>query len=306
MNLFIVGNGFDLAHFLPTKYENFHTYLKNTYPGALQTDLSFDISSITHPDGSEIFEANEVVAFIIDIISEAETNGDKWCDLENSLGKLDFEKYFDEMSYLYDEADDDFNEFHRAYDYEDVSSNFHDVIIKVKDLFAEWINSIKISDVKAKQTFKEILDTSNDYCINFNYTRVLEDIYGAKNVFHLHGQQNSEIIIGHGINQNEDSRYIGTEDALWEIHHALKKDTSKVIEHWKSLFDSLNLVDKIYSHGFSFSDVDLPYIKRVCETVNTESVTWFLNDFEESIIREEYMNRIRRCGYRGAFSAFSL
>lgn len=29
--LFIIGNGFDLAHGLKTLYKNFHTYLRQTY-----------------------------------------------------------------------------------------------------------------------------------------------------------------------------------------------------------------------------------------------------------------------------------
>ena len=307
MNLFIVGNGFDLAHGRLTAYSDFHEYLKVTYPEALHIEPSFNISSITLPDGSELYEQNEVVAFIIDVISRAETDGDNWCDIENSLGMLDYDNYYDDMSYLYDEDDISFNPFHMAYDYEDVSNDFYKVTSKIRDLFSEWINTIQISDVRAKKSFEEIIDISNDYFISFNYTRILEDIYRINNVFHLHGQQNSEIIIGHGVHRNEfESTYTGTEDTLWEIHHALKKDTGKVIEHWGSLFDSLNSVGKIYSHGFSFSDVDLPYIKKICEVINTENITWFLNDYEDDTTRDEYMSRIRRCGYEGEFSVFSL
>ena len=40
MNLFLIGNGFDLAHDLPTKYENFlHTisFLINSYTSDMTT-----------------------------------------------------------------------------------------------------------------------------------------------------------------------------------------------------------------------------------------------------------------------------
>ncbi|MCV9901350.1 bacteriophage abortive infection AbiH family protein [Exiguobacterium sp. N5] len=307
MNLFIVGNGFDLAHGRHTEYSDFHEYLKITYPEALHIEPSFNFSSTTLPDGSELYEQSEVVAFIMDVISRAEADGENWCDIENSLGMLDYANYYDDMSNLFDEDDKKYNPFHMAYNYEDVSNDFYKVTSKIKDLFSEWINTIQISDVIAKKSFEEIIDISNDYCISFNYTRILEKIYRMKNVFHLHGLQNSEIIIGHGILRTEfENIYTGTEDILWEIHHSLKKDTDKIIENWGSLFNSLNSVDKIYSHGFSFSDVDLPYIEKICEVIDTENITWFLNDYEDDTVRDKYMSRIRRCGYEGAFSVFSI
>ncbi|MBZ5482420.1 hypothetical protein JGU65_24860 [Bacillus sp. T_4] len=41
-NLFIIGNGFDLAHRLPTSYKDFYKYLIKTYPNALNISLSFE------------------------------------------------------------------------------------------------------------------------------------------------------------------------------------------------------------------------------------------------------------------------
>lgn len=307
MNLFIIGNGFDLAHSLPTSYENFHTYLKITYPKALQTSPSFSISSTTIPNGSEVYNDDEVVAFLLEVISRAEVDGDNWCNIEQSLGQLDFEEYFDEMSYLYDENDEDFNEWHMAYNYEDVSKNFYHVTIKIKVLFSEWINSIDISDIKANQNLYALLDAPNDYCINFNYTRVLEDVYGVENVFHIHGQQNNEIIIGHGVRKEDfENGYVGTEFSLAEIHSSLRKDTDKRIRENQTLFNSMGSVENIYSHGFSFSEVDLPYIKEICRVLDTHNITWYLNDYVDIDKRNTYIDRIRECGFKGDFSIFSI
>lgn len=305
MNLFIIGNGFDLAHNLPTTYEHFHKYLKRTYPEAVKMVPSFNIASTMMPDGEEVYDDTEVVAFLIEVISRAEEDGDKWSDVETSLGNLDFEQYFDEMSYLYDEEDEDFNYFHQAYDYEDVSNNFFEVTLKIKQLFSNWINSIKITSVAPKDTFKSLINNSEDYFINFNYTSLLEELYEAENVFHLHGQQNSRIIIGHGVNKESfENTYIGTEFALAKIHSSLRKDTSKIIENWKEMFNYLRLTQNIFSHGFSFSEVDLPYIKKICEVVDTQYVTWHLNDYDTETTRSIYMDRIRNCGFMGDFSIF--
>lgn len=39
---------------------------------------------------------------------------------------------------------------------------------------------------------------NSHYILNFNYTDTLEKIYGEKSVFHIHGNQHSSIIFGHG------------------------------------------------------------------------------------------------------------
>lgn len=58
MNLVIIGNGFDLAHGLPTKYTDFHNYLEKTNPNC------------------------------IDRLDSLFTFGEQWCDFENGLGHL--------------------------------------------------------------------------------------------------------------------------------------------------------------------------------------------------------------------------
>lgn len=57
-NLFIIGNGFDLAHNLKTSYEDFHKYLKNKYPQANEEKF-IQPEVITMPDGGE--ECEDVV-----------------------------------------------------------------------------------------------------------------------------------------------------------------------------------------------------------------------------------------------------
>ena len=58
MNLVIIGNGFDLAHGLKTRYADFHNYLE-------KTDLD-----------------------CIDRLDLLFTFGEQWCDFENGLGHL--------------------------------------------------------------------------------------------------------------------------------------------------------------------------------------------------------------------------
>lgn len=304
-SLFILGNGFDLAHKLPTSYQHFNEYLKSYYPDASEITPSFNISSNTLPDGGEEFDEDEVVAFITDIISE--TEGEYWCDIENTLGKLDFNKHFDQLSYLFDGSDDK-EMFRMAYRYEDISSNFKRVVLEIKKLFSNWVNTISINQCESIPVFEKLFSEEESLFLTFNYTPVLEDVYGIAEPYHIHGLQFSEIIIGHGSEYLDDVHrsYIGTEFALFDLHNRLRKDTFSIIEQSKDFFDNLNNIKKIYSFGFSFSEVDLPYIREICKNINTANTTWYLSDYESEMIRNNFIQSITNCGFEGDFALFSI
>ncbi|OJD60906.1 AbiH family protein [Bacillus sp. NH11B] len=305
-SLFIIGNGFDLAHKLPTSYEDFRKYLLQKYPKAGGMSPSFMISSTSLPDGGEEYDEEEVAAFLLDVISAAEGYGD-WKDIESSLGKLDFEDYLAEMSDFLDDDEDDDDIWKQVYRNEDASGHFYQVTIKIKELFPEWIESICLKDAKLNMKFKKLIDEEKDTFLTFNYTRVLEDIYYAEDVFHIHGEQGEEILFGHGEPYEEfTSSYFGSEDALAKIHMSLKKDVENNIFCSKSFFDGLCNIDKIYSHGFSFSTVDLPYIKEILKRVHSESITWYLNDYDSKEKREEFKGKIRKCGFKGIFNTYDI
>ncbi|MHA4067887.1 bacteriophage abortive infection AbiH family protein [Bacillus cereus] len=307
-NLFVIGNGFDIDHKLPTKYVNFHEYLIENYPNAVDKDVTFDISGREDQHGSIQFDEDEVVAFLIDLISRAEVDGEYWQDIETSLGHLDYDQYFDEMSYLYDnDHNSDSYEWELANIYEGVASNFRLVTLKIKELFAEWINTIDIDEVEPKESFCELLDPYIDHFLTFNYTSVLEEVYGAMDVEHIHGMQRSDIIIGHGIcGRDFQSGPTGTEWELSQIHDSLRKDTRKIIEQKQDFFNDLTSIEKIYSYGFSFSSVDLPYIEEICDKLDTTNIIWFLHDFSSEEVRDGYKKIIRQCGFKGEFEVFSV
>ena len=90
-----------------------------------------------------------------------------------------------------------------------------------------------------------------------------------------------------------------------ELQYELKKDTSKVIQQNKDILKKFGLVDEIYSYGFSFSEVDLVYIKEICSQSSTKNIRWYLNDYDGSKF-EEFKDKIKKCGFEGEFDSFSL
>ncbi|MGG3032962.1 bacteriophage abortive infection AbiH family protein [Bacillus stercoris] len=306
-SLFIIGNGFDLAHGLPTRYKDFYNYLLEMYPNAVELDPSFSIQPSEMPDGSLKFNKEELVAFLINIISEV--SGEDWSDFEASLGRLNFDNHLYAMSTLFEDEDDDSSDFRMAYRNEDATSNFYLASLEIKELFSEWINTIDITEVESKESFEFLMDPWKDTFLTFNYTPVLESVYDAIPVYPIHGQQNSEIIIGHGEDDKEIiNSFTGSEYSLSKIHSALRKNTEEIIKLAQEEFYELlsGDIEKVYSYGFSFSDVDLPYIREICKRLDTENLTWFLNDYNYEETGELFKNKIKECGFKGEFSVFSV
>lgn len=301
--LFIIGNGFDIAHNLKTSYEDFHKYLLSKY---CYKEESFTIpDSIMLPDGGETYDNDEVITILIDLISEARGLGKKWSDIETCLGLLNLNLYLDDYNDIYGENDDDL--FKRAYMYEDISKNLYDCVVKIKEFFAEWVDTIEISSCEKKHKLVWLLKNNKNIFMSFNYTTVLERIYNVKNVFHIHGIQGGNIVIGHGKDEIKyRSNHIGAEYKVEQIHEDLRKNTEEIIKSHEFFKIDLNNIDEIYSYGFSFSEVDLPYINEICKKMNTKNIIWFLSDFESENTREEYKDKIIKCGFKGAFREFNI
>lgn len=304
-SLFIIGNGFDLSHGMKTSYEDFRLYLKENYPNA-----TFDgcvPEGLTTPDGDISYAAIDTVGFLIEVISNAEPNGEKWSDLETSIGYLDLDEYLDDWS----DDDDDDNEWHKVYRNQDVASNLTGAILEITDYFSEWVDTIEVDEFIPKQSFVEMINGEEDFFLTFNYTKTLESLYNAMNVCHVHGEQGRELLFGHGNDKDYTDKYIGeytgAEDYIQDMQRKLRKDTSGAIVRNQEFFNSIGgKIDKIYSYGFSFSEVDQVYIKEILSKLKTEKVTWLLNDFDCEMKREEYKKIISNCGFRGDFDTYHI
>ncbi|MDF2857393.1 MAG: hypothetical protein K0Q87_3244 [Neobacillus sp.] len=303
--LFIIGNGFDVAHNLPTKYSDFQDYLIGKYPEASDECLVVPESFIM-PDGEERYNDDEVVGFLLKIITETEATGEAWSDLENTLGQLDFDECFDDWDT--DDNDDD-NEWHRVYRNEDTAANVSGAIKMIKEYFSDWIETINIFDIEQKTKFYHLIDRNNDLFLTFNYTQTLEEVYEAKNVYHIHGKQGGKLVFGHGNDRDNYDEYmnrnIGSENHLSELQATLKKDTQAVINQNKALFKAFGEVDEIYSYGFSFSEVDLVYIKEICSTSPTENIVWYINNYDSTKF-DIFKEKIIECGFNGKFDMFTV
>lgn len=309
--LFVIGNGFDRAHGLPTSYDDFRKFLSKTYMNGRSASECMPIvpSVYQGPKGEDICDIEEVAEFLVYIISIAESNGNYWSNLEESLGRLDYEEAFDMLSPVFDE-DGDIDLWKESYNNEDMASDIHFAISRVKDLFAEWVKTIKVDFATIKPTLYKLIDAETEF-LTFNYTDTLERIYGIdkRKVCHIHGKQGERIFFGHGNDTDYTEEYmrsnIGSENYLSELDRQLRKDTKLALQQHQDFFDRIDgNLEVVYSMGFSFGDVDLIYIKEICKRVSDDT-EWYLNDYDPSVI-PQFKRCLRTCGFKGKIDTFHI
>jgi hypothetical protein len=309
--LFIIGNGFDLAHGLPTKYQDFHEYLKENYNSDDDFDYTIPSSQI-YPDGEEVFDDNEVVKFLRNAISQ--TEGYDWWNLEHTLGVMDYDQFLDDYDF-YDDDNDDENPWHEVYRNEDKSSDVAKSMEHINVFFEEWINSIDVERAYANKDFENLIDIENDMFLTFNYTKSLQDLYYVENVCHIHGKQGSKIYFGHGNTTDYTEKYmsnhIGSENYLTQLDDALRKNTMEALAGNNVFFEQITPdVKHVFSYGFSYSEVDMIYIRDIVRRMDSENVVWNLYKRNNEVKTIEELERIKKkilnCGFKGEVKTFDF
>lgn len=309
-NLFVLGNGFDLAHDLKTSYNDFRKYLLSKHP-ELTIDILVTPRGVTQPDGDVHYDEREVLSLIFYLISQAEGDTTDWNDIETSLGMLDFTEAFDwHEPQLDKEGDVDWGKMSKMY--EDIARELVIPTTAIQNLFAEWVQTIRTYEVEPKEEFEQLL-SEDDLYLTFNYTDTLQMAYEVSedSVCHIHGCQYEPIHFGHGNQVDRTDEYMGdffgSQDHLFEIDEALRKKSEEAIADHADFFDDLRerTIRNIYSYGFSFNGVDEIYLKELCECIETKNVTWHFHDYNNEE-HERFQTTLTRCGFKGAFSSFQV
>ena len=236
-HLFIIGNGFDLWHKMPTNYKDFYKQ---------------------HCD---------YLAEIEHYFSNGLQEEELWSDFENVLGYFDESILIDENDFM-DFSGDDFPA-QQMYGLEDAVDNFsRDIIQNITNSFTEWIRSINLRDSVQQMTFP---DTAQ--FISFNYTNTLQQLYNIleENVFHIHGSvgQASRLIFGHTevvarATAEEDSYYTESINIGREVLKVLQKPVAQIIKDqlnpWLESSEDISVITVI---GHSLCKIDLPYFSRI-------------------------------------------
>ena len=247
--LVIIGNGFDLAHGIKSKYSHFKEWLIENNNDRLVSLL-------------EIFFSN---------------SRDVWSSLEETFGEYDVYSILD-ICKPDKEFDFDHSLSSSARVEDAPSAVFTPVLDEFKETFHDWVDQIDISNVH------DILPLSpySKY-LSFNYTDTLETVYHIpnENVIHIHGyrKSNGEYIIGHNNLQDphdawDDSNWLFENNALEYVvdqMNGFAKDYPSNIKHYSTFFESLNDVKLIGIYGHSLGEIDWPYFEKIVSIVGANT-----------------------------------
>lgn len=314
MKLFLIGNGFDLAHKMKTDYSDFRTFLCEEYS---ITDEMIDnipgipTSCITH-DGDERYNEIDEVLAIIQMLDA--TGGCLWKNIETKLAFLNYYNFLYDYGLYSDEKEDDTYIRDTICRNECNSRELCGALYSINKYFKMWVDNIKIATVPLLD-FKNLIDCNKDLFLTFNYTETLEKLYSVINICHIHGSQNNEIHFGHGSDSIETKKiqklFPGAEDSIKCLGRHLKKDTKSAylnnLNFFRNLY-SLSQSNKIniYSYGFSFSDVDKIYLENIFRNIDTTDTVFYLNDFDFSEKRKKFSDTIYKSGFQGEIPSFHI
>ena len=272
--LYIIGNGFDLTHDLPTKYWDFRTYLDNLYPNFLS---SFEEHYYIYHGDSDKYKKDLL-----------------WNNFETNLANIDEDVIIEDalaMEMGLESGDYGIEEPLRIY-----FRNEYQYINKLAKYLKQWVRTIKLKDVKPRTSF--IDKANNDYYVTFNYTSVLENVYKipSADILHIHGSLHDytdDPILGHGnLKRIQD---IQAKKANAETYYNEKEMSicTVIKEYYETTFKNINnymhKLNRLCAHDFteiiivghSLAGIDLPYFKRVDECTNRELI-WNVHYYDES------------------------
>lgn len=257
ITLYVIGNGFDLHHNIPSRYSDFQNYLNANHHAYL---------------------AGQIETFYPSIVNSPKY---EWGDLEIALGKIDFKTTYNECNFGI-ETDYDHMMQTAAILEDNPQQMLEDALNELHTRFEEWVNSIDISSEKDNTLYQF---NANGIFLNFNYTETLEELYRVpqSSITYIHGRRggNRELILGHCVEINpakaflednaiyEDEGYKG----IIEVANAQRKNVHEIIASNKEFWKAIKNVNRVIIYGHSLSKVDLPYFQMIFHSI-TENAEW--------------------------------
>lgn len=275
-HLYLIGNGFDRHHDIPSGYESFKEWLKSH---------------------------NRMLYMRLFLLYEI-NGGNLWASFEENLGNITadsiIESLYPNPLILVPQAD---GQNYLSIDCLDetateVGYSLSRLYIDLQVAFEDWIEHLSPPDL----TKKVRLDNGNLQFVNFNYTPTLEKLYGidSASILYIHGcaTRHENLIFGHNKTKemklaewgetHSEEELDSLEEAADEIA-AIYKDTSKIITPNQAFWESIRDVEVIHIWGLSLSDVDLPYFEHILSLVNLPEVKFefsWLTDNDKNHIKE--------------------
>jgi hypothetical protein len=256
--LYIIGNGFDRFHGLPTSFDDFQDFVSENHK-----DLKNDLDTF--------FNFNY-------------KKKDYWANFEKDLKNFDSHSFLDLQNNL-NPMDDNFKPS-SVFSLEDELDESTDNLVRnLKEALYNWVESLDFNSTCKKLNLKK-----NDFYLTFNYTLTLETIYdiNPKNILHIHGSLEfspDDLVIGHNgeitkestceldeFGDSERTMFTDSENISKRPYYVLHKPVGDLIIENKSFFSNLKNIEEINILGHSLNKIDLPYFEEICK--NATKAIW--------------------------------
>lgn len=225
--LYVIGNGFDLWHDIPSSYREFKSFVK---------------------------ERNRDLFDTVEIYLSAEED---WSDLESALASIDVDSVIEDLDhFMVSYAADDWSDaYHHDFQYE-VERVVERLSATLRIQFGKWIRQLAIPNRFSAGKRLQSID-ANGLFLTFNYTATLRERYGVPDahVLHIHGcadLEDSDLILGHAwnpqarksLNDREDieeidMRLMEANRILDDYFSATFKPSEQLIQRNRLFFDRL-------------------------------------------------------------------
>ncbi len=269
MNLYIIGNGFDLYHGLDTTYKSFYNYFKKA--------------------DKELF--NMTCGLLMDQFNE---NDRLWSNFEEELGEFNYMDFVMQEGKYDDKAD-----IHK------VEPHIKLWKAKLDTVFKSWIIST-VGALKLKRSlfgeddiflnFNYTDSLQKIYGVNEKQILYIHNSIKDKELIYGHGQNYiyEELLQSYGLVKGEIIEYYDEAQLrdvwiLYKIGSLLKKDVEEVISSHNSFVKRLKGIKNIIVIGHSLSDIDLPYFKWINQNVG-KNVKWTVSYYnnKENPVRTQW------------------
>lgn len=261
----IIGNGFDLAHGIESKYQHFKAFM--TGQGApFEYHNTAGMLESFYPDFDKIEDEYKL-----------------WCDLETELPNIDFQAAYEYCTEDIEREED--HEIRYIPEMEDAPETFLPPIFgNLYTAFEAWVNQIDINVNPIKIPYFN----PDGLFFTFNYTETLERLYGisSSRIKYIHGRRNSgeELILGHCNDVDGDS-HLPDNPEIYEyegyrtvakVINELRKNVSDIIYRNQNYWPTLSDIDQVVVYGQSLSEVDRPYFLQILQSI-TPGAQWLFS-----------------------------
>ncbi|MHB9142678.1 MAG: AbiH family protein, partial [Paludibacter sp.] len=180
--LYVIGNGFDLYHELPTKYCHFHKFVNENHK-KLDLELKRYFKLRIKEDKNLEIDSDEK---------------NLWTKFEEDLGTFNWKIFYDDNCNI-DSNDENYNPSLVFSIEDDIDEQTENLLELIREAFESWLECIDFDFVQKKLSLKD-----DSYFLSFNYTLLLEVFYKIQheNILHIHGNiedNRGSIIFGHNL-----------------------------------------------------------------------------------------------------------